>query len=39
LMEKHIVKQEKGQIMLHLPMKFENHAMNRENEFFRSWSG
>ena len=39
LMEKHIVKQEKGQIMLHLPMKFENHAMNRENEFLRSWSG
>ena len=26
-------KQGKGQIMLHLPMKFENHAMNRENEF------
>jgi hypothetical protein len=25
--------------MLHLPMKFENHAMNRENEFLRSWSG
>ena len=32
-------KQGKGQIMLHLPMKFENHAMNRENEFLRSWSG
>ena len=32
-------KQGKGQIMLHLPMKFENHAMNRENEFIRSWSG
>jgi hypothetical protein len=32
-------KQGKGQIMLHLPMKFENHAMNRENEFKRSWSG
>ena len=29
----------KGHIMLHLPMKFENHAMNRENEFLRSWSG
>jgi hypothetical protein len=28
-------KQGKGQIMLHLPMKFENHAMNRENEFIR----
>jgi hypothetical protein len=28
-------KQEKGQIMLHLPMKFENHAMNRENDFLR----
>jgi hypothetical protein len=26
-------KQGKGQIMLHLPMKFENHVMNRENEF------
>jgi hypothetical protein len=25
--------------MLHLPMKFENHAMNRENKFLRSWSG
>jgi hypothetical protein len=24
-------KQGKGQIMLHLPMKFENHAMNRAN--------
>jgi hypothetical protein len=24
-------KQGKGQIMLHLPMKFENHVMNREN--------
>ena len=23
----------------HLPMKFENHVMNRENEFLRSWSG
>ena len=33
------VKQGKGQIMLHLPMKFENHVMNRENEFLRSWSG
>ena len=32
-------KQGKGKIMLHLPMKFENHAMNRENEFIRSWSG
>jgi predicted patatin/cPLA2 family phospholipase len=32
-------KQGKGQIMLHLPMKFENHVMNRENEFLRSWSG
>jgi hypothetical protein len=32
-------KQGKGQTMLHLPMKFENHAMNRENEFIRSWSG
>ena len=32
-------KQGKGQIMLHLPMKFKNHAMNRENEFIRSWSG
>ena len=38
LMEKHIVKlnkiclkkQGKGQIMLHLPMKFENRAMNRD---------
>jgi hypothetical protein len=26
-------KQGKGQIMLHLPKKFENHVMNRENEF------
>jgi hypothetical protein len=25
--------------MLHLPMKFENHVMNRENEFLRTWSG
>jgi hypothetical protein len=32
-------KQGKGKIMLHLPMKFENHAMNRENKFLRSWSG
>ena len=32
-------KQGKGQIMLHLPRKFENHAMNRENEFIRKWSG
>ena len=32
-------KQKIGQIMLHLPIKFENHAMNRENEFLRSWSG
>ena len=32
-------KQGKGQIMLHLPVKFENHVMNRENEFLRSWSG
>ena len=32
-------KQGKGQIMLHLPMKFENHVMDRENEFLRSWSG
>jgi hypothetical protein len=32
-------KQGKGQIMLHLPMKFGNHVMNRENEFLRSWSG
>jgi hypothetical protein len=32
-------KQGKGQIMLHLPMKFENHVMNREKEFLRSWSG
>jgi hypothetical protein len=32
-------KQGKGQIMLHLPMKFENHVMNRENEFLKSWSG
>ena len=32
-------KQGKGQIMLHLPMKFENHAMNRENKFLRRWSG
>ena len=31
--------QGKGKIMLHLPMKFENHAMNRENKFLRSWSG
>jgi hypothetical protein len=29
-------KQGKGQITLHLPKKFENHAMNRENEFLRS---
>jgi hypothetical protein len=21
----------------HLPMKFENHVMNRENDFLRSW--
>jgi hypothetical protein len=26
-------KQGKGQIMLHLPMEFENHVMNRENKF------
>ena len=32
-------KQGKGQIMLHLPVKFQNHVMNRENEFLRSWSG
>ena len=32
-------KQGKGQIMLHLPMKFENHVMNRENKLLRSWSG
>ena len=32
-------KQGKGQIIMDLPMKFENHVMNRENEFLRSWSG
>jgi len=34
-----LIKQGKGQIMLHFPMKFENHAMNRENEFLRRWNG
>ena len=32
-------KQGKGHMMLHLPMKFENRAMNRENEFLRGWGG
>lgn len=32
-------KQGKGLIMLHVPMKFENHVMNRENKFLRSWRG
>ena len=30
-------KQGKGQIMLHLPMKFENHVMNRETKFFKKF--
>jgi hypothetical protein len=30
-------KQGKGQIMLHLPMKFENHVMNRENKKKLEW--
>ena len=30
-------KQGKGQIMLHLPMKFENHVMNMENKKKLEW--
>ena len=32
-------KQGKGQIMLHLPIKFENRATNRDFELLRKWSG